>query len=122
MSEGTGLLPGDPLNGSAIVGRWSFGYDMPDELRRWLRLRRTAAAQRRHSAAPLRRRVLPRRAGHLEIPAMGRSALVDRRNGPKQAMAILKLRGYDLLKHDPVPIDTSTFGPIPGTPSASEPL
>ena len=32
MSEGLGLPPGDPLNGSAIAGRWSFGYDMPEEL------------------------------------------------------------------------------------------
>ena len=32
MSESTGLPPGDPLSGTAIAGRWSFGYDMPDDL------------------------------------------------------------------------------------------
>ena len=32
MSESTGLPPGDPLSGAAVAGRWSFGYDMPDEL------------------------------------------------------------------------------------------
>ena len=32
MNDSAGLSQADPLSGSAIVGRWSFGYDMPDEL------------------------------------------------------------------------------------------
>jgi hypothetical protein len=36
---------------------------------------------------------------------------------PQRAVALLKSRGYDLLKHDPVPIDRSAYGPIPGSSS-----
>ena len=32
MNESAGIPPGDPLGGQVIAGRWSFGYDMPDEL------------------------------------------------------------------------------------------
>jgi hypothetical protein len=32
MNESAGLSQADPLSGSAIAGRWSFGYDMPHEL------------------------------------------------------------------------------------------
>src|ERR1022692_5324546 len=32
MSDSTGLPQGDPLHGAAVAGRWSFGYDMPDDL------------------------------------------------------------------------------------------
>ena len=53
---------------------------------------------------------------------MGPGVLVDRRNGPAKAVALLKSRGYDLLKHDQVPVDKSFFGPVPGSPSAGQPL
>ena len=101
MSDSTGLPQGDPLNGAAVAGRWSFGYDMPDDL----------------GGSSYRAGQVTWKYGPWDEASWWTGE-----TDPQRAVALLKSRGYDLLKHDPVPIDRSIYGPIPGSPSAGQPL
>ena len=122
MSESAGLPQGDPLNGPAIAGRWSFGYDMPDDLDGGfvcgeLLLRSDGVLLRRYGGSSYHAGQITWRYGPWDQVSWWTGE-----TGPQQAVALLKSRGYDLLKHDQVPIDKSTFGPVPGSPSAGQPL
>ena len=122
MSENTGLPPGDLLGRSAQAGRWSFGYDMPDDLGGGfvcgeLLLRSDGVLLRRYGGSSYH-------AGQItwKYGAWDQVSWWTGETDPQQAVALLKSRGYDLLKHDQVPVDKSTFGPVPGSPSAGQPL
>jgi hypothetical protein len=122
MNESTGLPQADPLSGSAFAGRWSFGYDMPDELggdfvAGELLLRTDGVLLRRYGGSSYRAGQVTWKYGPWDEVTWWTGE-----TNPQQAVALLKSRGYDLLKHDPVPIDKPTFGPVPGSPSAGQPL
>src|SRR6266496_3635649 len=48
--------------------------------------------------------------------------LISRGSGLSASHCDPEVRGYDLRMHDPVPIDKSAFGPVPGSPPAGQPL
>jgi hypothetical protein len=78
MAETAGLTPGNPLQGAAIAGRWTFGYDMPDELGGGfvcgeLLLRSDGVLFR-----PLPWQHVQGGAVHLELQALGSGQLVGR--------------------------------------------
>ena len=121
MNESAGLSQADPLSGSAIAGRWSFGYDMPDELGGGfvsgeLLLRSDGILLCRYGGSSYRAGQITWKYGPWKEATWWTAEA-----NPKQAVTLLKSRGYDLLKHDPVPIDKPTFGPVPGSPSAGQP-
>ena len=122
MSESTGLPPGDPLSGAAVAGRWSFGYDMPDDLGGGfvcgeLLLRSDGVLLRRYGGDSYRAGQVTWKYGPWDEVSWWTGE-----TDPQQAVALLKSRRYDLSEHDPVPIDKSAYGPIPGPPSVSQPL
>jgi hypothetical protein len=122
MSENAALPPGDPLQGAAVAGRWSFGYDMPDDLGGGfvsgeLLLRTDGVLLRRYGGSSYRAGQITWQFKPWE-PVTWWSGETD----PRYAVAILKGRGYDLCEPDPVPIDQPRFGPVPGRPTAGKHL
>lgn len=80
MNENARLPQADPLSGSAIAGRWSFGYDMPDQLGGGfvageLLLRSDGVLLRRYGGSSYR-------AGQVTWKYGPWDDLVDRRNEP----------------------------------------
>ena len=112
MDQDAALPPGEPLQGAAVAGRWSFAYDMPEDLGGGfvsgeLLLRTDGVLLRRYGGSSYR-------AGQLtwQFKPWEPVTWWSGETGPQRAVAILKGRGYDLCEHDPVPIDQRRFGPL----------
>jgi len=122
MTKAARLTPEDPLQGAAMAGRWTFGYDMPDELGGGfvcgeLPLRSDGILLRRYGGSTYR-------TGQFtwNFQPWEQVTWWTGETNPQQAIAILKCRGYDLCEPDPIPIDESTYGPVPGEPNAGKHL
>jgi hypothetical protein len=112
MNESAGI-PGDPLGGQSIAGRWSFGYDMPDELGGGfvageLLLRGDGVLLRRYGGSSYRAGQVTWKYGPWDAVSWWAGE-----TDPLRTVALLKSRGYDLLRHDPVPVYKPATGPCP---------
>ena len=98
MDQDAALPPGDPLQGAAVAGRWSFAYDMPEDLGGGfvsgeLLLRTDGVLLRRYGGSSYR-------AGQLtwQFKPWEPVTWWSGETGPQRAVAILKGRGDDLLR------------------------
>jgi len=105
-----------------MAGRWSFGYDMSDDLGGGfvcgeLLLRGDGVLLRRYGGSSYRSGQVTWKYGPWDVVSWWPGE-----TDPRQVVALLKSRGYDLFRHNSVPIDKSSYGPVPGSPSAGQPL